>query len=256
MMFDAHERFAELAAGHALHALEPGEEQVFLVHLDSCADCRRAVDLHTETLGHLAYAAEPVELPSGILEGIRREIGQTGGEAAPPLSLDAVRRPHAWFANRSLVAAAAAAVLVVSLGVWNVSLQRDRSQSDKRVQQLAAAVSTLEQGAKQRAALTDPHGRPVAYALVRPDDTVSLVVDGLAPNDSGSSTYVLWQKGSYGVRAVGVFDVNGNGVDVINGLPLSRDVLGLEGFAVTREPGRRAPAAPGSTPVAVGGLST
>ncbi|MCU1589517.1 MAG: uncharacterized protein JWP11_773 [Frankiales bacterium] len=259
---DAHVRFEELAAGHALHALEPGDEQVFLDHLATCPDCQRAVSSHTETLGHLAYAAEPAELPDGILAGIRREIGQPAAPFAVPLaapsSLDAARarrRLPTALASRTWIGAAAAVALVLSMGVWNLALHRDRSQADLRASQLAAAVATLEQGATQRAKLTDPQGRPVAYALVRPDSSVSLVIDGLARNDRNSSTYVLWQKGSYGVRAVGSFDVTREGVDVVQSLLLSRDVVGLDGFAVTREPGRRAPAAPGSNPVAAGGLS-
>jgi len=257
-----HERFAELASGHALHALEPADEELFRSHLAGCAECRAAVATHTDTLGHLAYAAASPQLPSGILAGIRAEIGQaapvaSGGSARPVASLEAARtrRRLRTVDSKSLVAAAAAAAMVLSLGIWNVALHREKSQGDLRSEQLAAAVATLEGGAKHRVQLTDSRGVPVAIAVVRSNDTVSLVVDGLAPN-TASSTYVLWQKGQYGVmRAVGTFDVHGRGVDVVKDLPLARDVMGVEGFAVTREPGRRAPARPGSSTVADGGLS-
>lgn len=260
---ESHERFAELAAGHALHALEPGEEQEFLSHLSSCADCESEVALHTETLGHLAYLAEPAELPAGILAGIRAGVGETRplplpGPTAAPASLDAARaRRQQRLSGRALVGVAAAAALVISLGAWNVALHRDKSQNDVRAGRLAAAVSTLERGAKHRVELTDAQGHAVAVAVVRNDDTVSLVVDGIAPNDRSNSTYVLWQKGSYGVvRAVATFDVRGSGVDVVQNLPLARDVVGIQGFAVTKEPGRRAPRAPGERPVADGTLIT
>ena len=39
---DQHERFEELAAGHALGALEPEDEQAFLAHVPACARCERA----------------------------------------------------------------------------------------------------------------------------------------------------------------------------------------------------------------------
>lgn len=260
-----HERFAELAAGHALHALEPADEQVFLTHLASCEACHHAAAAHTDTLGHLAYAAAPVELPAGILAGIRSQIADTSRvpQAVAPaatatVSLDAARARRRRFSvdSRSLVAAAAAAAMVLTLGVWNVALHREKSQGDLRAEQLAAAVSTLEGGAKHRVQLTDSHGLPVAVAVVHADDTVSLVVDGLAPNNAASSTYVLWQKGKYGVvRALGTFDVRGKGIDVIKDLPLARDVLGVEGFAVTREMGRTAPRAPGTDALADGGIS-
>jgi hypothetical protein len=255
---DPHETYTELAAGYALHALEPADEELFRAHLAACEACRRAVAEHTETLSHLAYAAEPAELPAGLLEGIRREVQGSGPQSPPvPVSLDVARqrrRPD-LVRGRSWVAAAAAVALVLSLGVWNVALHRDKSQSDRRADQLAAAVTTLEQGAKQRVPLTDASGRTVAFAVVRPDDTVSLVVDGLAPNDRRTSTYVLWQKSvAGGVSAVGPFDVSGSGVDVVRGLRLA-SADGLAGFAVTREPGREAPTSPGSRPVADGGLS-
>ena len=257
-----HERFAELAAGHALGALEPGDDHVFRTHQAGCAQCRTAVAAHIDTLGHLAYAVVSAEPPSGILDAIRAEIGEPAPVAATagtaPVSLDAARkrRRRPTWEGKSLVAAAAVAAMVLSLGIWNIALHREKSQGDVRAERLAAAVATLEGGAKQRVELTDSHGHLVAIAVVRADDTVSLVVDGLAPNNAASSTYVLWQKGSYGVvRAVGIFDVRGRGVDVVKDLPLARDVMGVDGFAVTREPGRSAPARAGSPPVADGILT-
>jgi hypothetical protein len=260
---DAHERFAELAAGHALDALEPADEQAFLAHLPTCPECQHAVDWHTETLGHLAHAAEPVELPPAILEGIRREIGATeegrGATAAAaeaPVQLDTarVRRRRPSLDSRALIGAAAAVALVLALGGWNLALHRDRSQADQRARQLAAAVSVLEQPATSRVGLTDSRGRPVALALVRADSSVALVVDGLAPNDRSRSTYVLWQQVGTGMRAVGAFDVRGGQVDVVTDLRLAAGAT-APGFAVTREPGRTVPAAPGSDPIATGGLS-
>ncbi|GAC1609328.1 MAG: hypothetical protein NVS3B26_10020 [Mycobacteriales bacterium] len=258
-----HERFAELAAGQALRALEPGDDQVFRTHLAGCAECRAAVATHTDTLGHLAYAVVSTELPSAILAGIRAQIGEpvviSSTAVAAPVDLGAarVRRRRPTLDARSLVGAAAVAAMVLSLGIWNVALHREKSQQDVRAEQLAAAVSTLAGGAKHQVQLTDARGLPVAIAVVRADDTVSLVVEGMAPNNPSSSTYVLWQKGEYGVvRAVATFDVRGKGIAVLKKLPLARDVMGVEGFAVTRERGRTAPTHPGGSPVADGVLIT
>ena len=59
-----HERFAELAAGYALSALEPEDEQLFLAHLPGCASCGRDLTEHRGTLAHLAYAPEVVGPPA------------------------------------------------------------------------------------------------------------------------------------------------------------------------------------------------
>jgi hypothetical protein len=253
-MNPAHARYEELAAGHALSALEPGDEAVFLAHLPSCAACQRDVAEHRETAAHLAYAAAPVELPDSLLAGIRAGIGssaETYDAPAEPVSLDAARaRRSGGSLPRAWTAVAAAAALVLSLGVWNASLRAGQSATEAKASRLLAAVQTLERGT--RVPLADESGRPVAYAVMHEDAHVSLVVDGLAPNDRQASTYVLWQTGDTGTRPVAAFDVRGDGVDVVRDLPLVTSLKGWSAFAVTKEPGRTAPKAPGSLPIANG----
>ncbi|MFN2523188.1 MAG: anti-sigma factor domain-containing protein [Mycobacteriales bacterium] len=256
-MSQAHERYEELAAGHALAALEPGDEAVFLGHLSSCAACQRAVAAHRETAAHLAYAADPVALPDSLLAGIRAGVASSGRgfelPAEQPVSLDAERTRRRGTLPRTWAAVAAAAAMVLSLGVWNAQLRSDQSSTQARAVALRNAVDALEQG--QRVPLTDDSGRPVAYAVVHDGRTVSLVVDGLAPNDVRASTYVLWQTGDTGTRPVAAFDVRGNGIDVVRDLPLVTSLKGWKALAVTKEPGRIAPKAPGGLPVANGPLS-
>jgi anti-sigma factor RsiW len=266
---ETHERYAELAAGHALAALEPDDEQVFRAHLAGCDDCQRALAEHHETLAHLAYAAEPVDLPDGPLEGIRRGMQDSGrlkpeptaqagpADLAQPVDVAAARERRRSGASgpRAWMGIAAAAALVFGLGVWNIGLRHDRSMTEQRAQRVAAAVQSLGTAGAHAVPLRDDKGRQVAIAVVR-DGSVSLVVDGLAPNDEAASTYVLWQKGQYGVvSAVGTFDVRGNGVDVVRDMKMTPVAGGMAGLAVTREPGRRAPALPGSVPVADGTMT-
>ena len=254
MTRDEHVRFEELAAGHALYALEPGDEEAFLAHLPSCAACERSVAGHRETASHLAYAADPVPLPDALLGRIRAEVQATGRAmpTAPPASLEAARARRRLALPAAWTAVAAAAALVLSLGVWNAGLRQDRSELEQRAASLTAAVRTLSTGT--RVPLADDSGRAVAVAVLHDDDRVSLVVDGLGANDSANSTYVLWQTGATGTRAVAAFDVRGDGVDVVRDLPLVRSLKGWTALAVTREPGRTAPEVPGSLPVANGTL--
>jgi hypothetical protein len=254
MTRDEHARFEELAAGHALSALEPGDEEAFLAHLPSCAACERAVAEHRETASHLAYAADPVPLPDALLDRIRADV-QASGRAmapppAPPVSLDAARARRRTPFSGAWLSVAAAAALVLSLGVWNVTLRHDQSELEQRTERLTAAVRTLETGT--RVPLTDPSGRPVAIAVMHDARTMSLVVDGLKPNDRSDSVYVLWQTGATGSRAVAAFDVRGDSVDVVRDLSLVTSLPGWTALAVTHEPGRTAPKLPGSAPVADG----
>lgn len=253
-----HERYEELAAGHALAALEPGEEQEFLAHLPACALCERALVEHLDTLAHLAYAVEPTELPAALLANIRREmhvaepVGQD--EERAPIDLSAARRRRLAAAPARWVGVAAAAAMVLSLGVWNVSLQRSQDASERQAAALTSAVRLLESPSTRRVALAGESGDPVAFAVLHGNAKVSLVVSGLPANDPQSSIYVLWQTGDAGTRAIGAFDAKGDRIVVVRDLALAEG-LPYSAFAVTREVGRKAPKAPGALPVANGALS-
>ena len=259
-----HERYEELAVGHALAALEPGEEQEFVQHLTGCALCERALAEHLDTLSHLAYDADPVPLPSGILEGIRAGVRASGRpssvddlrvERTKPVRLDDVRRRRALTGTPARwVGVAAAAAMVLSLGVWNVSLQRQQSTTDQRAAALSSAVELLESPTTRRVALSDESGKAVAFAVLHDQTLVSLVVDGLPANDAKDSVYVLWQTGDAGTRPVGTFDVHSGEVVVVRDMRLTAG-MPYTAFAVTHEPGRTAPKAPGALPVANGSLS-
>src|SRR3954454_22555935 len=236
MTRDEHARFEELAAGHALNALEPGDEEAFLAHLAGCAVCERDLAEHLETAAHLAYAADPVPLPAALLGRIRAEVAATGRAMppAPAVSLDVERgRRGRPVLSRTALGAAAAAVLVLALLSWNVALQHDRSQTRQRADRLTSAVSVLERG-DRLVPLADDSGRSVATAVMEGDRKMSLVVDGLPANDRSSSTYVLWQTSATGARAVGAFDVSGGEVDVLRGMSVDTSFAGWNAFAVTR----------------------
>ena len=247
---DEHDQYAELAVGYALYALEPEEEQHFLAHLAACAACEQAVGEHTETLAHLAYAAEPADPPPALLEGIREGVRTSGREAsfAPPVSLDAAREDLARRRQRpgmrraaTWVGAAAAFALIASLGVWNTSLQRDRDERQAAFGKMTQAVEALRVEGARTVPLAGDDGKVVAVAIVH-DDTMELVIDGLAPNDAGATSYVLWSKDRVGsVRAVSAFDVRNQGVDVVQGLALTGAGADLTRFMVTHEDGNEAP---------------
>ena len=260
---DPHLRFEELAAGHALHALEPEDEQAFLVHLPGCARCQADLDEHTATLAHLAYAPAPAEPPASLLDGIRAGVLTSGREAtfpeqaAPSEPAEAVdelsrardrrrmRRATTW------MGIAAAFALVISLGVWNTSLRQDRDEQDAWGERMRQAVSSLRDSDTDTVPLLGDDGEVVAVALVRGDE-MSLVVDGLPVNDAGT-TYVLWGESEFGdKRAVGAFDVTKSELDVLAGMKVQNGVSDVRRFMVTREQGDAAPPIPTLPVLAVG----
>ncbi len=257
----AHELFEELAAGHALHALEPEDEQLLLLHAAGCARCERALDAHRETAAELAYGAGTAALPDGLFDRIRAAVvAESGEHVFAPATPDAVPAPVASLAQArrrrmprtsTLVAAAAAVALVTGLAGSNLALRQDRASQTASSERLAEAVSTIEEGGRS-VPLLDDH-RQVAAVAVLTGDAVSLVVDGLAPNDAGS-TYVLWEQSRFGgLRALGTFDVRAD-VEVVRDFPLRSGQDRVAALAITREQGRSAPARPQVAPVASGAV--
>ena len=266
---DDHVVFEELAAGHALSALEPEEQQRFLEHLAGCARCERDVAEHEATLALLALSCEPVQPPPSVLEGVRAglplgraspvragsspESGSPDASAPAASSLVAARERRSRRAGRAVqwVGAAAAAALVLSLGAWNLALRADRDEQQQYGDRLAIAVRGLASPGSRNVPLSEPDGDVVAVAVMQ-DGQMSLVVDGLAPNDS-DSTYVLWaQDGSGGVRAVGAFDVDDPQIDVLTDMRVEGGTTGVTALMLSEEQGDVAPAKPGAPPLAAG----
>ena len=268
---ESHARYEELAAGMALHALEPEDEQDFVTHLSGCALCQRDSVEHEAVLAELAQAAYPVEPPSSLLEGIWAGVLASGravgpqdapsrasvpapvvaGPSAPvPVSLDAARRRRSERPGRAVtwVGAAAAAALVVSMGVWSNELRQQRDAQVQASAQLADTLERLEDPSTETVRLQSEAGDVVAVALVG-GSAVDLVLDGLPVNDAGTS-YVLWGEEPDGTkRAVGAFDVTGEGLEVRQGMKMEGDVQRL---MVTHEHGDTAPGSPTLPVLAVG----
>ena len=260
---DEHVVFEELAAGHALSALEPEDEQLLLQHLAMCSRCADEVAEHRATVALLAYASDAGEPPPAVLEGIRAGLGPAGSpeplartgapSADAPASLEAARARRSARSSGAgrWLGAAAAAALVLSLGAWNLALQADRSELRERNGRLAVAVQELGRPDTRDVPLQTGNGDVVAVAVVQ-DRQVSLVLDGLEPNSSGTS-YVLWAQGEGGeLRPVDAFDVTTAETDVVRDLTVAGGTADVSAFHVSLEPGDVAPAAPGSAPVASG----
>jgi len=257
------EGFEELAVGWALHALEPEDADVFLPHLAGCGRCRQVVDETTEVMADLATAAPSAEPPPGLGERLRAEVARTpqdssaerpesvaprsavrreapvgvpaAAPAAVPAGLPVPRRR--W--TSVLVAAAVAAV--VGLGGWTVVLTGDRNEArDAAAAEAAMVEDLLRPGPATVVPVTDG-GRTVVTLLAR-DDGVQVVSHALEPNDRDAETYVLWGLEQGTPKALGTFDIDGSGLELI-----TLEVQGADDFpsyGISVEPGRRAPGAP------------
>ncbi len=240
-----HEFYDQLAVGHALSALEPEDEQLFLAHLPGCAACERALTEHHDTLGHLAYGVAGDAPPPAVLEGIRAGVVASGrsGTFPPPLSMEAARtrrrdKTVRW--TTVVVGAAAAVVMVAALVFVNRGLTSREHQAQNAAANLSRTVASLLVPGARKVELAGDHGGQ--GAVVVNGSSIALVMAGVPVNDQRSSIYVLWEKSLLGdVRAVGTFDVGSSQLAVVNNLRLSQRLDTVKSFIVTREQGRTAP---------------
>lgn len=251
-----HERFEQLAVGHALAALEPADEQDFLAHLAGCEQCAHDLVDHLETLAELAHDAHPAEPPAALLEGIRAGVAASGRAGALPAPTVVVplrpRRERTVRLTTALIGVAASVVLLVALLLVNADLSSREHDTQQANRQLAAAVSQLLVSGAHRVDLAGS-GDTRAVAVVK-GDTVSLVLSGVPVNDRHNSIYVLWEQSRYGdVHAVGAFDVSSSSLAVVKDLHLAGNPL--KALMVTKEAGRKAPLATAQTPILVGSPS-
>jgi hypothetical protein len=258
---ESHTRYEELAAGMALHSLEPEDEQAFVAHLSGCHLCQRELVAHEAVLAQLACEPDPIEPPPSLLEGIRAGVRASGraidvpdehAEAPVPVpsSLDGARRRREERTGRvpSWLGVAAAAVLVVPLGIWTVELREQRDTQVQVTAQLADTLKRLQDPSTRTVRMESEGGDVVATALVYGSE-VALVLDGLPVNDSRTS-YVLWEEDpDGGLRAVAGFDVPRADLQVVRGVRVSD---GVQRLMVTKEPGDTLPAEPTLPVLAVG----
>jgi hypothetical protein len=269
-----HDRYEVLAAGWAVHALEPDEETEFADHLARCEECGRTVAELQVTLGQLAYAAPAVEPPPGLLDRIHEAVAAedagpgsgTGAwtAGAPPADVVPLRSRRA-FGDRARrdgvlrdratrwVAAAACLVLVV-VAAWNLTLQREVAQQRQLAAQREAQLAQLTQPGLRIAALRpyDAEGAPVAYVFSR-GDVLDVVTSGMGENRPGRDSFWLWGMSDQRRVPLGRFDVRTDGMTLhtLGALPaVTGDV---KAFAVSVEPGTARPVKP-TRIVALGGV--
>jgi anti-sigma-K factor RskA len=260
-----HTLFDELAAGYAVHALEPHDELVFLGHLRHCDRCEQALadfgEVTAAVAGATPAAEPPPELRSRILaaalsEGPRRD-GETGREEAggdrggpgggqqmPPVVPLRRHKPRRWLA----ATAAAAAAVVVAGGVW-AGLGRSGGGAP------APLASCVQAHQCTEVTLTAAHGHKTVGRLIIKNGTVWMLPGDMAADNVSRQIYVLWQiTGSHTPLSVGSFDVRAGAHGPVRVGKLATPYGGTWAFAVSLEHGRSIPAQP-SRPVALGEVS-
>ena len=243
-------RWAELAAGHALHALEPEDEQEFTAHLATCATCQAELDEHSLVAAQLAsLATDEAATAAPPWSRIRAALTDPAVATGPTPASEATgddavvhRLPHR---HARLLAAAAAVVGLMAVGVagWQIA---DRSSGGSSVPAAIAGCHTAD-GCRVVTLLA---GKAEAGdVLVR--NGQARVVPTAMPALDPSHVYVLWQLPRDGaptpVSVIG--DVRTAHATAPTSLAIPYDDTAA--FAMSVEPANRVPTKP-TRVVAVG----
>jgi anti-sigma-K factor RskA len=236
---DSHEAWLDDAAAYVLAPLDaPGRARMD-AHVRTCPVCTRRIDEHRRVLAALPYALPAGDLPAtlrvSILERARASTRPRRRASAPPPRAWASRlwRPMAW---------AAAALVIVALGLWNVELR----------QRLAGIGEPLEVGRLARLPVgpvvelvgTGTPGASARLYVTADGRRGELAVAGL-PALRSDRVYQLWfaRPGERPITG-GPFSVNARGeaiASVAVPLPLSE----VRAIAITEEPAPGVPAPTG-----------
>jgi anti-sigma-K factor RskA len=176
-----HEFWDELAAGYALHALEPDEEVEFTTHIVDCDRCRAMVDEHELVAAQLGSLADADDIAAPSWQRIRQGVVR---DAPSVIDLDRRRRPA--LARRVLATAAA---VVVHAGVGLAGRQLSDGGKAQTPNQLALA--NCENASDCITVRLQVEGTSPAALVVR-DGAARMVPTGLA-QPPADHAYALWQ---------------------------------------------------------------
>src|SRR6266496_1560635 len=207
-----HSDYEELAAGFALGALEPDEEQAFQGHLEGCPACKASVREFEEVTASLALATVRVQPPASLRAVVRRRTGLT-------LRRRAARTIRSWRGTRTTVRAVAVAGVLAVLALTG-------SAADSGTRATVLASSLQDRGV--------------------------LVVEGLPPPPPGRvyELWAVPAGGaSNPAKAIAFRFSDRQGVHAVR---FSVNIQPTTGFAITEEPGPGGSRSPTTEPVLAG----
>ena len=190
---NAHDHWDELAAGHALDALEPAETEAFTAHLPTCPRCQEALAEHAFVAAQLGSMLEDTA-QAPPWERIRAGVVPE----AQVVSLEQAREHRRT--PRLLTAAASVVLMAAAVTGWQLT-RGDEGGSGQ--QQVLAACA-------QQTGCRTVHLQDKA-TLVVDEAGVRLLASALQPPPAGR-VYVLWQMPRQGrPTLVGTLDETRDG---------------------------------------------
>jgi len=191
-----------LAGAYAMDAISAPDRARFERHLAGCEECAQEIAGLREATARLATAAA-VPPPSGLKQRVLAAAAQTRQQA--PAEPEAIGRTVTWRSRRgrlviaaASVAAAAAFVAAVVLGLSNGTM-RDQLSQDRVSSQQIAAVLTARDATMRTGTVTG--GGTVTIVMSHAMRALVFTAAGLHPLPAARG-YELWLVGPAGERPV------------------------------------------------------
>jgi Anti-sigma-K factor rskA len=249
MTGNGHNTQEELAS-YAMQNLPVEESASIRAHLQSCATCRNELAQVCGDLALLGLGVEQQPLPEGARERFLNRIASSptvkpGEKLAEvvPIPVNSKRRGASFWAP--WVAAAAMAIVAISLGVQNRALNQELNDESNLVKNLAAQASKAQQVLEvltaptaQRVTLSEGKAaaQPSAKATYLPErGGLILLATNLKPLPADKA-YELWVIPANGQAPVpaGVFRPDAVGTATLV-LPPLRAGIAAKAFGITIE---------------------
>ena len=199
----SHQEWEELAAAHALDALDPEDEARLFAHVATCDLCQRSLDDYNLVAAQLGSLADDEEAPpswrqirSAVVGPQVADVGSlllpepadepSPDGRAPVVPIPRQASPAPMWRRPRVLAAAAAVVLLIAGGLagWKLSSGSPASAT--------AAMTACQQQSGCRVVRLHSSGSADTAAVIVDDGHASVVPLTLA-NAPAGRMYVLWQ---------------------------------------------------------------
>jgi hypothetical protein len=238
-------------------ALDPDVMDAVREHVAGCDDAHAELQELGEATTALLETVEPVEPPAALkgrlmaaaeadlVEGRHPATAvpeRVPAEPAPIVDLAAERTRRR--SRIGWLVAAAAVIVAVALGTWNITLRQDLSSAQAYRSGVEQALDLAAQPGSVTALIRADDGTSSGFGVIGADGTAKVAMRGMAPT-TGTEVYTAWSiaEGADPV-AMGDFSVGADGVAVATAhAPVAAPGLVM---AITLEPnaGNQAPEGP------------
>lgn len=187
----------ESMSAYALGILDPDEYPAIDEHLSGCQSCRNVLARELDTVAALALAAPPSPpSPEARQAFLKAVAAHPAPEAITPIPLTATRRPTRFSRWLLPTVSAAAALLIVAVGVLGVLLNRaidDRNDARSMAQMLSMYVSSGGEVVTMKAQESTiyKYYKGQGSVLIAPGREPVVVVAG-CPESGDTLTYWVW----------------------------------------------------------------